>query len=46
MLSACSPYFRELLSGITVWQHPVLFLRDIPLHDLALILGQPLSFLT
>jgi hypothetical protein len=45
MLSACSLYFRELLSGIAVWQHPVLFLRDIPLHDLALILGQPLSFL-
>lgn len=38
VLSACSPYFRELLSGIAVWQHPVLFLRDIPLHDLALIL--------
>lgn len=38
VLSACSPYFRQLLTGLAVWQHPVLFLRDIPLHDLALIL--------
>jgi len=38
VLSACSNYFRDLLKGISTWQHPVLFLRDIPLIDLSLVL--------
>jgi len=35
LLSACSPYFRHLLSGLTVWQHPVIVLRDVTYQDLA-----------
>ena len=38
VLSACSPYFRELLKGINPWQHPVLLLRDVPFLDLHTIL--------
>ncbi|XP_023326634.1 zinc finger protein 131 [Eurytemora carolleeae] len=38
VLSACSNYFRDLLRGISVWQHPVLLLKDIPLLDLSLVL--------
>jgi hypothetical protein len=30
ILSSCSPYFEEILSGISPYQHPVLFMRDIP----------------
>ncbi|XP_063930516.1 midasin-like isoform X3 [Zophobas morio] len=30
ILSSCSPYFEEILSGISPFQHPVLFMRDIP----------------
>jgi len=38
VLSACSTYFRELLKGISPWQHPVLVLRDVPFNDLQSIL--------
>lgn len=34
VLSACSTYFKELLTGISPWQHPVLVLRDVPFNDL------------
>ncbi|KXZ75599.1 hypothetical protein TcasGA2_TC015970 [Tribolium castaneum] len=30
ILSSCSPYFEEILSGISPLQHPVLFMKDIP----------------
>ncbi|XP_060534257.1 uncharacterized protein LOC132706761 isoform X2 [Cylas formicarius] len=30
ILSSCSPYFEEVLSGISPIQHPVLFMKDIP----------------
>ena len=30
VLSACSPYFREILRGISAWQHPVIVLKDVP----------------
>lgn len=30
ILSSCSPYFEEVLSGISPLQHPVLFMKDIP----------------
>ncbi|XP_044261462.1 uncharacterized protein LOC123009313 isoform X2 [Tribolium madens] len=30
ILSSCSPYFEEILSGISPFQHPVLFMKDIP----------------
>ncbi|KAJ8917348.1 hypothetical protein NQ315_002370 [Exocentrus adspersus] len=30
ILSSCSPYFEEVLSGISPFQHPVLFMKDIP----------------
>jgi len=39
VLSACSPYFRDLLKGINPWQHPVLVLRDVPFLDLHTILA-------
>jgi len=38
VLSACSSYFRELLRGISLWQHPVLVLRDVPFLELQSIL--------
>jgi len=38
VLSACSQYFRDLLRGISLWQHPVLVLRDVPFLDLQSIL--------
>ncbi|KAJ8956243.1 hypothetical protein NQ318_014975 [Aromia moschata] len=30
ILSSCSPYFEEVLSGISPFQHPVLFMKDVP----------------
>ncbi|XP_050299816.1 titin-like isoform X2 [Anthonomus grandis grandis] len=30
ILSSCSSYFEEVLSGIAPLQHPVLFMKDIP----------------
>lgn len=30
ILSSCSPYFEEVLNGIGPFQHPVLFMKDIP----------------
>merc|ERR1712117_471126 len=38
VLSACSTYFRDLLRGISNWQHPVLVLRDVPFLELQSIL--------
>lgn len=38
VLSACSPYFKELLKGISQWQHPVVFLRDVSYQDLEKLL--------
>jgi len=38
VLSACSSYFRELLRGISSWQHPVLVLRDVCFLELQSIL--------
>lgn len=38
VLSACSSYFKELLRGISLWQHPVLVLKDVPFSDLQSIL--------
>jgi len=38
VLSACSQYFTELLRGISLWQHPVLVLRDVPFLELQSIL--------
>jgi len=38
LLSACSPYFRRLLSGLTSCQHPIIILRDISHSDLVGIL--------
>lgn len=38
VLSACSSYFRDLLRGISSWQHPVLVLRDVPFLELQSIL--------
>lgn len=38
VLSACSSYFKNLLKGISHWQHPVLVLRDVPFIDLYTIL--------
>ena len=34
VLSACSPYFRDILRGISAWQHPVIVLKDVPYSDL------------
>jgi len=34
VLSACSPYFRDILKGISSWQHPVIVLKDVPYEDL------------
>ncbi|CAG9770865.1 unnamed protein product [Ceutorhynchus assimilis] len=30
VLSMCSPYFEEILDGIGPFQHPVLFMKDVP----------------
>lgn len=30
ILSSCSPYFEEILSSISPFQHPVLFMKDVP----------------
>eukprot|EP00092_Neocalanus_flemingeri_P013551 GFUD01014613.1.p1 GENE.GFUD01014613.1~~GFUD01014613.1.p1 ORF type:complete len:403 (-),score=83.69 GFUD01014613.1:252-1460(-) len=38
VLSACSSYFKQLLKGISHWQHPVLVLKDVPFIDLYTIL--------
>jgi len=38
LLSACSPYFRRLLSGLTSSQHPIIILRDVNHSDLVGIL--------
>jgi len=38
VLSACSSYFRDLLRGISLWQHPVLVLKDVPFLELQSIL--------
>ncbi|CAG9862620.1 unnamed protein product [Phyllotreta striolata] len=29
ILSSCSPYFEEVLAGISPYQHPVLFMKDV-----------------
>ena len=34
ILSACSPYFLEILSKVPEHQHPVVFLQGVPLTDL------------
>lgn len=38
VLSACSPYFKDLLKGINIWQHPVIILKDVLIQDLQNIL--------
>lgn len=38
VLSAASPYFRGLLSGLKAWQHPVLVLKDISHADVQAVL--------
>jgi len=35
VLSACSPYFRQVLSNLGSWQHPVVILKDIKYEDLS-----------
>ncbi|KAG5878379.1 hypothetical protein JTB14_020615 [Gonioctena quinquepunctata] len=30
ILSSCSPYFEEILASISPYQHPVLFMKDVP----------------
>ena len=37
-LSACSDYFRNVLKGTNLWQHPILFLTEVPFVDLQKIL--------
>ena len=37
-LSACSEYFKIVLKGTNLWQHPILFLNEIPFSDLQKIL--------
>lgn len=37
-LSACSSYFKNILKGTNLWQHPILFLSEIPFVDLQKIL--------
>jgi len=36
-LSACSSYFKNVLKGTNLWQHPILFL-EVPFQDLQKIL--------
>jgi len=38
ILSACSPYFLEILSKVPEHQHPVVFLQGVPLKDLHALL--------
>jgi len=38
VLSACSPYFRDVLKDIGQWQHAVLVLKDVSWLDLQYIL--------
>lgn len=38
VLSACSPYFRDVLKDIGQWQHAVLVLKDVSWNDLQYIL--------
>jgi len=35
VLSACSPYFRQVLSNLSQWQHPVVILKDIKYEELS-----------
>lgn len=35
VLSACSPYFRQVLSNLSQWQHPVIILKDIKYEELS-----------
>jgi len=37
-LSACSNYFKNILKETNLWQHPILFLSEIPFLDLQKIL--------
>ena len=37
-LSACSNYFKNILQETNLWQHPILFLSEIPFVDLQKIL--------
>jgi len=37
-LSACSSYFKNVLKGTNLWQHPILFLENVPFQDLQKIL--------
>jgi len=37
-LSAASDYFKSVLKGTNLWQHPILFLSEIPFVDLQKIL--------
>ena len=37
-LGACSRYFKHVLKGTNIWQHPVLFLANVPFKDLQKIL--------
>lgn len=34
VLAACSVYFRDILKGLNLWQHPVIVLKDVPFTDL------------
>jgi len=35
VLGACSPYFRQILSNLGAWQHPVIILKDIKYEELS-----------
>jgi len=35
VLSACSPYFRQVLGNLSTWQHPVIILKDIKYTELS-----------
>ncbi|CAG9834067.1 unnamed protein product [Diabrotica balteata] len=37
ILSSCSPYFEEVLASISPYQHPVLFMKDVPFWTLKCI---------
>jgi len=37
-LSACSSYFKNVLKGTNLWQHPILFLENVPFQDLQKLL--------
>merc|ERR1712194_1008830 len=38
VLSACSPYFREIFKGLSAWQHPVVVVKDTSFVDVQLLL--------